>query len=496
MFSNKNHNLSLILVPIAIAVILVTLSSSSFIHDRILLYDSAVFQLIGRMWADGFVPYRDIWELKGPAVFIPSAIGYGLFHSNIGLYVVEVINLSITFFFVLKTFLLEFDKKKAIFYTCITAIYYSVLFSANSVEEYYLPLLTLSFYLLYKYLYKNEAGTVRTFPPLYAFVFGLSVGYCLMSRLTNAVGICAATLVLSLMLVKYKEWTNLLKCAVAFIIGFLVMTLPFFSYFYMNDALDQMWYGTFTFGLEYSGNSGFDIFSLHGVRHIFLRMANLYLLIFVSILIIRYNKQRLFTGILWLTIALLSTIMFLRLNSFGNYYQITLPYTIVIFIELNKLFQHTQNKRYQLYTKVAVCVFVFLGIVGAINDIKHHFTLFHDYKEKELAVYEGITSRLPEDYKTSFIAYDCDTELYLYLDINPAYPLPGGESLIGHYGGSIVEKYQSMFRDGNAKYVLVYKKADPVVQDILNTRYDLLFTSKSTRSGDYYMYRLRIPNKR
>jgi len=493
MHSNKNHNLSLILVPIVIAIILVTLSSSSFIHDRILLWDSAVFQLTGRMWADGYVPYKDIWELKGPAIFIPSAIGYGLFHSNIGLYLIEVINLSITFFFVLKTFLLEFDKKKAIFYTGITAIYYSALFTANSVEEYYMPLLTLSFYLLYKYLYKNEDSAIRTFPPLFAFVFGLSLGYCLMSRLTNAVGICAATLVLSMMLLKYKEWANLLKCAAAFIAGFLVMTVPFFLYFYVNDALDEMWYGTFLFGLEYSSNSGFDIISLHGARHILLRMANLYLLFFAAILIIRDNKQSLFTGILWLTVALLSTVMFLRLNSFGHYYQITLPYTIAIFIELNKLYKQTQNKRYLLYSKIAVYVFVFLGIVGAVNDIKHYFTLFHDYKEKEYAVYEGIISRLPEDYKDSFQAYDCDTELYLYFGINPAYPLPGGQSLIAHYGGSIVEKYQTMFRDGNAKYVLVYNTADPVVQDILNTRYDLLFTSKSTRGGDYHMYRLKDP---
>ena len=48
-----------------------------------------------------------------------------------------------------------------------------------------------------------------------------------------------------------------------------------------------------------------------------------------------------------------------------------------------------------------------------------------------------------------------------------------------------------MYRDGNVKYVLVYRKADPIVQDILDRRYDLLFKERSTRDGEYLMYQLK-----
>ena len=485
------NNFSLITISLVISFILVTLSCSSFIHDKILLYDSAVFQLIGRMWADGYIPYKDIWELKGPAIFVPNALAFLLFRSSIGLYFIEIANFTITFFFVLKTYLLEFNKRNAYLLTFVTAFYYSVHYTGNSVAEYFLPLLSFSFYLLYKYIYSKKDDTPFIFPPLYAFVFGLSFGYCLMSRLTNAVGICAVALVLTIMIIKSKEWKNLTNCIITFFLGFLIITIPFFWYFYANDALEPMWYGTFLFGLEYSGNSGFDILSAHGIRHIFLRLANCYILIFVSILVILHNKQRKYVGIMWLTVAVLSTLMFLRLNSFAHYYQITLPYTIIIFIELNQLLKQTSNTYYTKLKRGIIFYLLLLGTIGAVNDIKNHYTIFHNYKNEELAVYDKIVHRLPQDYKKSFQAYDCDTELYLYFNINPAYPLAGGQSHVAHYGRSIVKKYQNMFIKGNAEYILVNNKADAVVQNVLNTRYKLLFTEKSTRGGLYYVYKLK-----
>ena len=89
-----------------------------------------------------------------------------------------------------------------------------------------------------------------------------------------------------------------------------------------------------------------------------------------------------------------------------------------------------------------------LGVIGISNNIENYLLVFHDYKE--LAVYERIVNKLPLDFKSSFIAYDCDPELYLYFDIPPKYPFCGGQSFLINYGASIKSKIESCFRYGDA----------------------------------------------
>ena len=38
--------------------------------------DSPIFQIIGKYWVQGYVPYQDLWDLKGPYIFLVNAVGY------------------------------------------------------------------------------------------------------------------------------------------------------------------------------------------------------------------------------------------------------------------------------------------------------------------------------------------------------------------------------------------------------------------------------------
>jgi hypothetical protein len=40
--------------------------------------DSPIFQIIGKYWKEGWIPYKDLWDLKGPYIFFMDAIGYWL----------------------------------------------------------------------------------------------------------------------------------------------------------------------------------------------------------------------------------------------------------------------------------------------------------------------------------------------------------------------------------------------------------------------------------
>ena len=41
-------------------------------------YDSAMFQTIGKYWAQGYLPYVDLFDHKGPLIFFINAVGYAL----------------------------------------------------------------------------------------------------------------------------------------------------------------------------------------------------------------------------------------------------------------------------------------------------------------------------------------------------------------------------------------------------------------------------------
>ena len=474
-----------------LAFVVVTLFSftTSWLYEKPLMYDSAVFQLIGKNWAEGRVPYKDLWELKGPLVFLPSALGYWFCGSKFGVYVIQLLNLTITLFLIQKIFLLEFSRKKSVLLTGLSAIYFAVLYeSGNTVEEYLLPLLSCAFYLLYCYVNNCIRTKEYDLSCGYAFIFGCVLGFSLMSRLTNAISICAAVSVIGIMLIAHKRWSNLVKSSLCFIGGFLVLTIPFIVYFYSKDALEEMWYGTFLFGLEYAGKSGFDIFSLFGFRHIILRLANCYLLILVSILVLLYNPQRKFAGMMWLTISILTTLMFLRLNAFGHYYIITLPFIPIVIIEIHKLRLVNKEGWSLTLLRIILSLYFVLGIVGIANNLKNYFLVFHDYKD--MVVYERITNKLPSDFKSSFIAYDCDPELYLYFNITPKYSFYAGQSLLMCYGPSIKSKIEKCFNSGDAKYMVVYGEPE-LLQSIINRKYSFLFSEKSTRGGNYSVFLLR-----
>lgn len=479
--------------PLLCSFIVVTLFSftTSWLYEKPLMYDSAVFQLIGKNWAEGRIPYKELWELKGPLAFLPSALGYWFCGSKFGVYVIQVLNMAITLFVVHKIFLLEFSRKTSAstLLTGLSALYLVVLYeSGNTVEEYLLPLLSYAFYLLYRYI--NNSIKVKDYdlPCGYAFTFGCVLGFSLMSRLTNAISICVAVAVIGIILIIHRRWGNLFKSSLWFIGGFLVFTIPFIAYFYSKGALEEMWYGTFLFGFEYAGNSGFDIFSLFGVRHIIFRFANCYMLILVSILILIYNPQRKYAGMMWLAISTITTLVFLQLNAFGHYYIITLPFIPIVFIEIHKLWMSNEKEWSLKIFKMVLSLYIVLGMVGVVKNIEDYIHFFQNYRELE--VYERITNKLPTDFKSSFIAYDCDPEFYLYFDISPKYPYYVAQSLLMHYGVSVKTKIQDCFNNGNAKYMVVYGTPE-LLSDLVNKRYNFLFSEESTKGGGYNIYVLK-----
>ena len=58
--------------------------------------DSAMFQVIGRGWCDGVLPYVGLWDSKGPMIFFINALGYAMTGTQLGVFILQVLFLAVT----------------------------------------------------------------------------------------------------------------------------------------------------------------------------------------------------------------------------------------------------------------------------------------------------------------------------------------------------------------------------------------------------------------
>lgn len=212
-------------------------------------FDQPIFWEIGKGWAQGRLPYRDLTDLKGPYIFLVNAVGYLVFRNFHGMMVMDVISFTAAGFFVTKTMNLFMSEKKALISAVALQTLFAVPFwaSGDTVSGYLLPFMSCSWWLIARWIRSDTADC----PPKWAFVFGITFGLCAMSRMLDGIAVAVPCLYISVMLAAKKRWKNLAECAVSCAAGAAVICVSFIAYFALHGALSEMMYGTFGMGASY-----------------------------------------------------------------------------------------------------------------------------------------------------------------------------------------------------------------------------------------------------
>ena len=423
--------------------------------------DSPIFQIIGKYWSRGVLPYKDLWDLKGPYIFFVNALGYSMTGTKIGIYILQIIFLFLTLITIYKIFLLYLNHSLSLFFTLLSLAGLSYIYEGgNLTEEYILFPLTLSFYYIIQWIDKYEKDNNPYHNELHTVIYGIVFGLCLMSRLTNALALCAAVGVIAIVLLWRKEYKNLLMNILYFLIGFIISASPFFLYFYLHDAFFDMWNGTFLFPLEYVTNSSMDILHI-GIHYFILSYLNCILLIYVVVLMIRKNKIINVRIVLYMMSAIIPFIWFCYGNGFGHYGMIVYPLFALIILELKKM------KSTYLFYVISLIV-----IVGAASKIRFMYDMYHWDNKEVRDCHDFLKNENVIDY-SSFVAYNCDPNLYLAEDIQPAVPVFSLQEM----GGERISRWNkfllSLFIKKQPKWVLV-KRPDSnnmIIQPILDKNY-------------------------
>lgn len=364
-------------------------------------YDAAFFSMVGRAINNGKVMYRDYFDVKGPVFFFWQAIGQRIITDRSGIFVLQCICILGTTFYLYRICkLYELSWKKIIFvFFIFYFIFATTLWGGNSVEEYCLPLNMACIYGGLRFL-KKKTDNIDV-----AFFFGFTFGICFLSKVTVCAPMAAMTLVVFIRLILEKRVKDIFKCIALFIAGVLVVAVPVFVYFIVNDALSDMLLCAFEVAFA-RGTDYYEGFSLKW--ELYLTACYIGFIYFLFKI-----KEK---GIeKWVLLALTGvTYAALHLGTpFDYYFTTTLPLVAYICIlmccDIKNLYSIAENPRE--FQKIVRCVVVSLTgifiICGAyfektINKVKDNYDIGVNYSEVQFyeackEVYDLIPDTEKED---------------------------------------------------------------------------------------------------
>jgi hypothetical protein len=237
-------------LAVLLAIILVLLLPLSPALTPMPGRDSGVFLYTGQQILQGQIPYRDVWDHKGPILFFINAIGLRLFNGSawgVWLMVAIALWLSVVMCFLLLRRL--FTTWAAVFATIALVCSIDLLaFGYNKTELYALPLQFIAFYLFYEI---EQHGQVRWWG------FGLGLTFALTFFLQQNLAVLWGVIVLYWIAraVYLRTWKLLFRQLSTFLLGFLAVALPLFVYLASYNALEAYFNAAFGYNFVYSSDT-------------------------------------------------------------------------------------------------------------------------------------------------------------------------------------------------------------------------------------------------
>ncbi|MCR5834374.1 MAG: hypothetical protein K6G55_06990 [Selenomonadaceae bacterium] len=291
--------------------------------------DSAIFQAVGRCWSEGLIPYVDAFENKGALIFAIDAIGY-LIAPRTGIFLLQIPAMYLSMLLAWRSLSLYLSGRTKIFASVFMIIFYTIYsIDGNRTEEWSMSFLMASTYFFLRG-FQFEDGKFFC-PPVVGLINGIGFGACVFLRAMNAMPLCCYVFLTAIFLLRDREFKTLLRNGLMFVIGALLVSLPFVIYFAAHGALYEMFYGTILLNIMYTGQrENFLLTHLNEFTDYMLIyfMPLILMIVFGAVEFVR-NKNRLTVSIIFTAVVML--IMFMRLSLYSGYYALITPLFPVFF---------------------------------------------------------------------------------------------------------------------------------------------------------------------
>ncbi len=455
-------------------------------------YDSAMFQTIGKYWAEGFLPYVDLFDHKGPIIFFINAVGYAI-RGRTGVFLLQILFLAAAEAAAYRLLRIKKAERVSLLLSLLLPLVLAANWQeGNTTEEYILPFLLFSYYRMYKWSVSFAAGEY-THAPFHAAIYGAAFAFALLTRVTNAIGVCIGVLFISISLTVKKEWKNLFQNALGFFLGAAVLIVPFCLYYYLHGALYEMWYGSLLFNMDYYSASG--LAKTESIVQLLVRIR-MYLpgwcLVAVSFFGLFFRRSSRFSSAFWLSVSLPTTLFLYTMNDYAHYGICLLPFFYVAVNELcGSGFGFGREKLVRFLSVSMIMLVLFSSGLKIYRNRTQQLPM--EAYERYIDDYTPLTELIDESGRESFIAFDCPRRFYLDTNLRPCFRYFTLQQWMSVNSAVFARNIHDEFLKSRIEWVIAFRLYDEaeqpsVIADILEEKYTLEAT---TENGVYSLYHLK-----
>lgn len=370
--------------------------------------DSSIFRLIGTAMANGQLLYVDVWDHKGPGLFLIQWLAQEIWGGRVGIFLLQIIFLTCSLWLfgaIARRFVHGWLVVVAqLSFLALLAPTYEY---GNLSEEWSLPF---SMFVLWGLTRAWHQENIVV-PNWVLAVSGAALAFVFFIRLNNAAAILAAfTAYFIYVLLKKLPFWRQLGIAVS---GFLMTCAVFIGGFAIFGALPEMLHGTFIYNFAYASDAAADPRRLFSSGYLIVGLG-LCLLTVIGGLIDAQKRKR--PWYLVLTIAL--TIVGLgatmtAANAYFHYLQLLVPGAAIGVVLTLQLF--TGKIR-------SVAGIIGLGLTSIMLLGFGKYSLIHSQNSGDEAFASQISETLqhvPESQRDEVFTWNVDSRYHLITDSLP-----------------------------------------------------------------------------
>lgn len=347
-----------IFIFIVAFVSITLLSTSSFLYPLNIWNDSNCFFTVGKSMLRGVIPYKDIFEQKGPLLYFLHALAALISYKTFfGVYIFEVIAAYVFLLFSYKTMCLFVDKKVICFLPILSFVVYSSYSFryGDSAEEFCMPLIIYGLYVSLKSFKNKENISFKD-----ALFVGITAGAVLWVKY-SMLGFYVGWIILpAILMIRTKKIKELFKLVLQIALGVLIPSIVVLIYFAINNSLSDLFTVYFydnIFLYSNAGSSSMLLNVIEGIYYAVINNRNAALFIVAGIIFMTIKKYNVINYLLMLVFTMM--FIFMGAVSYG-YYSLILS----VFVPIGVAFCYDVLCKLKLTDKKSLKVIIHISQVA------------------------------------------------------------------------------------------------------------------------------------
>jgi len=448
--------------------------------------DNAMYLTMGTALARGSAPYTEIFDHKGPLLFLlqmlPQAVSGG--YSLTAVFIQETLVLFACLM-MMRAIAKELDVCSWAAQLVYMAMTCAFMDGGNLTEEYAnLPVIC-AIYLSLRYFGREE-------PEDKLFLPAMGMGVCAMAafmlRANNMLPIAALVLVLAVGLLITRRYAQLGQCAGGFVTGMLAVTVPIALWLEAKGALREAWYGAIIHNMMYAESGTGDRFaSLFTTNYGHMAIALAAFSCLGAGVVYRKKHRTMLAAAMLAAAAAGGLAAFLSRKFYIHYLMLGAPLAATGAVSLMIAFR---EKRRVAAGILAACSCIWLCMQGVqANELRLSERQGLDQFTQDA---QTLMAEVPQEEREHFMAYRVEPKWYVAAKALPCMRFYFLQEILAQADPAVMEEIVAAFESDPPHWLVIYYNRafeppyDARVAEIFETKYEFV-----DAAGQYQLLRLK-----